>query len=90
MQTLLDEGRTWVVDADIKSYFDQIPKDRLMGRVEERIADGRVVARAAEALGLLDHVAAEPALLSLLRHADPDVRGSAAEALGRVGLNRDG
>ena len=44
VQTLLDEGRTWIVDADLKSYFDTIPKDRLMRRVEERIADGRVLA----------------------------------------------
>jgi RNA-directed DNA polymerase len=44
VQTLLDEGCTWIVDADLKSYFDTIPKDRLMRRVEERIADGRVLA----------------------------------------------
>jgi len=44
VQALLDEGRTWIVDADLKSYFDTIPKDRLMCRVEERIADGRVLA----------------------------------------------
>ncbi len=44
VQTLLDEGGTWVVDADLKSYFATIPKDRLMRRVEERIADGRVLA----------------------------------------------
>lgn len=44
VQTLLDEGHTWVVDADLKSYFDTIPKDRLMSRVEERLADGRVLA----------------------------------------------
>jgi len=44
VQSLLDEGGTWVVDADLKSYFDTIPKDRLMRRVEERIADGRVLA----------------------------------------------
>lgn len=41
---LLDEGCTWVVDADLKSYFDTIPKARLMARVEEHIADGRVLA----------------------------------------------
>jgi len=41
VQTLLDEGSTWIVDADLKGYFDTIPKDRLMGRVEERIADSR-------------------------------------------------
>ena len=44
VQHLLEEGRTWIVDADLKSYFDTIPKDRLMSRVEERIADGRVLA----------------------------------------------
>lgn len=44
VQALLDGGHTWVVDADLKSYFDTIPKDRLMGRVEERIADSRVLA----------------------------------------------
>lgn len=44
VQQLLDEGCTWIVDADLKSYFDTIPKDRLMSRVEERIADGRVLA----------------------------------------------
>jgi len=44
VQTLLDEGHTWIVDADLKSYFDTIPKDRLMGRVSERIADTRVLA----------------------------------------------
>jgi RNA-directed DNA polymerase len=44
VQHLLEEGGTWVVDADLKSYFDTIPKDRLMSRVEERIADGRVLA----------------------------------------------
>ena len=44
VQHLLDEGCTWVVDADLKSYFDTIPHGRLMARVEERIADGRVLA----------------------------------------------
>ena len=40
---LLREGRAWVVDADLKSYFDTIPQDRLMARVEEKVADGRVL-----------------------------------------------
>lgn len=44
VQTLLDEGYTWIVDADLKGYFDTIPKDRLMSRVQERIADSRVLA----------------------------------------------
>jgi len=40
---LLTEGNTWVVDADLKSYFDTIPHARLMARVGERVADGRVL-----------------------------------------------
>jgi RNA-directed DNA polymerase len=31
------------VDADLQSYFDMIPHDRLMARIEERISDGRVL-----------------------------------------------
>ncbi len=44
VQVLLDEDYTWIVDADLKGYFDTIPKDRLMSRVAERIADSRVLA----------------------------------------------
>jgi RNA-directed DNA polymerase len=40
---LLKEGYTHVVDADLQSYFDTIPHDRLMQRVEERISDGRLL-----------------------------------------------
>lgn len=40
---LLKEGHTHVVDADLKSYFDTIPHERLMARVEERVSDGRVL-----------------------------------------------
>jgi RNA-directed DNA polymerase len=40
----LDEGYTWVVDADLQAYFDSIPHDRLMARVEEQLADGRLLA----------------------------------------------
>ena len=41
---LIRNGYTFVVDADLQSYFDSIPKDRLMHRVETRISDGRVLA----------------------------------------------
>jgi RNA-directed DNA polymerase len=37
---LLKQGCVHVVDADLKGYFDSIPHDRLMSRVEEKIADG--------------------------------------------------
>jgi RNA-directed DNA polymerase len=40
---LLKEGYTHVVDADLQSYFDTIPHERLMARVEERVSDGRVL-----------------------------------------------
>ena len=38
---LLKEGYTWVVDADVKSYFDSIPHDLLMERIRKRVSDGR-------------------------------------------------
>jgi RNA-directed DNA polymerase len=40
---LLKEGYSWVVDADIKSYFDTIPHQQLMERIEKKVADGRVL-----------------------------------------------
>jgi RNA-directed DNA polymerase len=40
---LLKQGYVYVVDADLKSYFDTIPHGPLMDRVRERIADGRVL-----------------------------------------------
>lgn len=53
---LLKSGYTHVVDADLKSYFDTIPHDRLMQRVRERVADGRVLDLIASFLkaGILD------------------------------------
>jgi RNA-directed DNA polymerase len=43
VQRHLKDGYTWYVDADLKSYFDTIPHGKLMERVEERIADGKVL-----------------------------------------------
>jgi RNA-directed DNA polymerase len=40
---LLKEGYAHVVDADLKSYFDTIPHDRLMAQVARKISDGRVL-----------------------------------------------
>jgi RNA-directed DNA polymerase len=39
----LDEGHLWVVDADLKAYFDTIPHDRLMALVSQRVSDGKVL-----------------------------------------------
>ncbi len=41
---LLREGYNWVVDADLKSYFDTIPHEQLLARVKEKVADGAVLA----------------------------------------------
>jgi RNA-directed DNA polymerase len=41
---LLKQGKTWVVDVDLKSYFDTIPHGKLMERVKELISDGRLLA----------------------------------------------
>ena len=44
VEQLLEEGRTWCVDVDYKSYFDTIPHDRLLGLVRQRVVDGSVLA----------------------------------------------
>jgi RNA-directed DNA polymerase len=40
---LLQDGYTYIVDADLKSYFDTIPHDRLMGLVGQKVSDGRIL-----------------------------------------------
>lgn len=40
---LLKTGRKWVVDADLKGYFDTIPQDQLMAAVSEHISDGALL-----------------------------------------------
>jgi len=40
---LLKAGYTYVVDADLKSYFDTIPHDRLLALVAQKVWDGRVL-----------------------------------------------
>jgi RNA-directed DNA polymerase len=44
IEALLQSGAVWVVDVDLQCYFDSIPHEQLMQRVEERVADGRVLA----------------------------------------------
>lgn len=39
----LEEGYMWVIDADIKGYFDNISHERLIKKVKDKIADGRVL-----------------------------------------------
>jgi RNA-directed DNA polymerase len=40
---LIADGYTYAVDADFESYFDTIPHEQLMQRVEERVSDGRIL-----------------------------------------------
>ena len=40
----INRGRTWVVDADIASFFDSIPPQVLRSALEERISDRRMLA----------------------------------------------
>jgi RNA-directed DNA polymerase len=41
---LLVAGYVHIVDADLKSYFDTIPKDRLKAQVGRKVTDGRILA----------------------------------------------
>lgn len=43
VDALIKDGYAHVVDADLQSYFDTIPHERLRARVAERISDGRVL-----------------------------------------------
>jgi RNA-directed DNA polymerase len=43
VQQLLDVGKAWVVDADIKGYFDNIPQDKLLSAVGQHVSDGKVL-----------------------------------------------
>ena len=46
LQVLVDEawrGRRWVVETDIASCFEEIPHDRLMHAIEERICDRKLL-----------------------------------------------
>lgn len=40
----MKEGNLWIVDADLKSYFDSIPREALMACVREKVSDGKVLA----------------------------------------------
>lgn len=43
VDTLLRQGYTWVVDADLKSYFDMIPHENLLVLLEHKVSDSRVL-----------------------------------------------
>jgi RNA-directed DNA polymerase len=43
VEKLLEEGKVYIVDADLRSYFDTIPHDRLLTRVREKVSDRRIL-----------------------------------------------
>jgi RNA-directed DNA polymerase len=48
---LLNAGYVYVVDADLQSYYDTIPRQALLERVEAKVADGKVLTLLAGYLG---------------------------------------
>jgi RNA-directed DNA polymerase len=44
IEELLCQGKVWCLDADLKSYFDTIPHERLIQLVKQRVMDGSVLA----------------------------------------------
>lgn len=51
VDTLLQAGHWYVVDADLKSYFDTIPHEPLLERIRSKVADGRVLRLLGQFLG---------------------------------------
>ncbi len=39
----IQRGNRWVVDADIRSFFDEIPRGKLVEALRERVSDRRVI-----------------------------------------------
>jgi len=58
VEELLNQGHTWCVDCDVKSYFDSIPHERLVALMRERIVDGNVLALIQQSLkaGVLEEL----------------------------------
>lgn len=55
VQALLRSGHTWVVDADIQSYYDTIEHGRLLSEVAKEVADSKV-------LGLIEAFLGQPVM----------------------------
>jgi RNA-directed DNA polymerase len=58
MRDAVRAGRTWVVDADIESFFDRLDRDLVLECLRERVSDRRVLKliRAILSAGVLDGV----------------------------------
>lgn len=42
-QEYVRQGKTWVVDIDLKSFFDQVPHDKLMHMISQKVRDKRIL-----------------------------------------------
>jgi RNA-directed DNA polymerase len=42
-QAFIQAGKTWVVDIDLKSFFDQVNHDKLMGLVARKVRDKKLL-----------------------------------------------
>jgi RNA-directed DNA polymerase len=61
-QRYIQDGRRWVVDVDLEKFFDRVNHDVLMGKLENRIGDRRmlrIIRRFLEAGIMADGVAVE-------------------------------
>lgn len=60
VDALLKDGCVFVVDADLKSYFDTIPHERLLSELGRKVSDGRIMGLVGQFLrqGILDGLAA--------------------------------
>ena len=61
-QSYIQEGKRWVVDVDLEKFFDRVNHDVLMGKLENRIADRRmlrIIRRFLEAGTMADGVVVE-------------------------------
>lgn len=43
VEELLNKGYVYVVDADLRSYFDTIPRDRLLAMLQQKVSDSAVI-----------------------------------------------
>ena len=43
VEELLNKGYVYVVDADLRSYFDTIPRDRLLALLQQKLSDSAVI-----------------------------------------------
>ena len=50
VQKMVEEGYTWCVSIDLKSFFDEIPHDLIFKLIRRKIADERLVTMIARAL----------------------------------------